>query len=532
VASGSATLTYQWQRNQVNIPGATSSSYTLPAAVFADDGAKFRVVVTNGFGSITSNEATLTVNAPPSITTQPSNQTVPQGQPATFSVVASGSATLTYQWQRNQVNIPGATSSSYTLPAAVFADDGAKFRVVVTNGFGSITSNEATLTVNAPPSITTQPSNQTVPQGQPATFSVVASGSATLTYQWQRNQVNIPGATSSSYTLPAAVFADDGAKFRVVVTNGFGSITSNEATLTVNAPPSITTQPSNQTVPQGQPATFSVVASGSATLTYQWQRNQVNIPGATSSSYTLPAAVFADDGAKFRVVVTNAFGSIPSNEATLTVNAPPSITGHPPNQTVTQGQPATFVVTADGSPTLTYQWQRNQVNISGATSATYMIASTAASDDGAKFRCVVTNSFGTATSNEATLTVQPPPPVLLTEANSNLAIAIDSVTMFRDPFPLTNPFNFSADGRTRVSFFALNLDLLPGETMSAVTARAEDSMLNVYPMTVEFVGSVPAVPGVSEVTILLPGNLPPGQDVLVSITLHGQASNKARIRIK
>jgi hypothetical protein len=274
------------------------------------------------------------------------------------------------------------------------------------------------------------------------------------------------------------------------------------------------------------------VASGSETLTYQWQRNQVNISGATSSSYTLPTAAFADTGAKFRAVVTNGFGNATSNEATLTVNAPPNITGHPANQTVTQGQPATFSVVASGSPTLTYQWQRNQVNISGATSSTYMIASTALSDNGAKYRCVVTNSFGAATSNEATLTVQPPPPVLLTEANSNLAIALDSVTMFRDPFPLTNPFNFSSDGRTRVSFFALNLDLLPGETVSAITARAEDSMLNIYPMTVEFVGSVPAVPGVSEVTILLPGNLPPGQDVLVSITLHDQTSNKVRIRIK
>jgi len=161
-----------------------------------------------------------------------------------------------------------------------------------------------------------------------------------------------------------------------------------------------------------------------------------------------------------------------------------------------------------------------------------MIASTALSDNGARYRCVVTNSFGTATSNEATLTVQAPPPVLLTEANSNLAIALDSVTMFRDPFPLTNPFNFSSNGRTRVSFFALNLDLQPGETISAVTARAEDSMLNVYPMTVEFVGAVSDVPGVSEVTILLPANLPLGQDVLVSITLHDQTSNKARVRIR
>ena len=142
--------------------------------------------------------------------------------------------------------------------------------------------------------------------------------------------------------------------------------------------PTIATHPSNQTVLQGQPATFSVVASGTATLNYQWQRNQVNIPGATSSSYTLPAAAFADDGAKFRVVVTNAFGNATSNDATLTVNAPPSITGHPASQTVTQGQPATFGVMAIGSATLNYQWQRNQVNISGATSSTYVIASTAA----------------------------------------------------------------------------------------------------------------------------------------------------------
>ena len=296
--------------------------------------------------------------------------------------------------------------------------------------------------------------------------------------------------------------------------------------------PTITTHPSNQTVLQGQSATFNVVASGSATLNYQWQRNQVNISGATSAGYTLPNAAFADNGAKFRVIVSNGFGNATSNEATLTVNAPPSITAHPSDQTVAQGQPSTFSVVAGGTAPLSYQWQRNQVNISGATSATYMIASTALSDNGARYRCVVTNSFGTATSNEATLTVQAPPPVLLTEANSNLAIALDSVTMFRDPFPLTNPFNFSSNGRTRVSFFALNLDLQPGETISAVTARAEDSMLNVYPMTVEFVGAVSDVPGVSEVTILLPANLPLGQDVLVSITLHDQTSNKARVRIR
>jgi glucose/arabinose dehydrogenase len=296
--------------------------------------------------------------------------------------------------------------------------------------------------------------------------------------------------------------------------------------------PSITTQPSNQTVVQGQPATFMVSASGSTPLSYQWQRNQVNISGANASSYMIASTAFADNGAKFRCVVSNAFGNATSNEATLTVNAPPNINTNPADQTVTQGQPATFMVSASGSPPFSYQWQRNQVNIAGANSPSYMIAATASADNGAKFRCVVSNAFGNATSNEATLTVPPPPPILLAEDGTDSAIAFDSVTMMRDPFPLANVFNFGSDNRTRVMLFSVNLDLLQGENSSAVTARAEDAMLNVYPLTVEFVGSVPNLAGVTEVIVLLPSNLPAGQDVLVSVTLHSQTSNKVRLRIK
>ena len=296
--------------------------------------------------------------------------------------------------------------------------------------------------------------------------------------------------------------------------------------------PSITTQPSNLTVAQGSSATFTVSADGSAPLGFQWQRNQVNISGATSSSYTLSAAAFADNGARFRCVVTNAFGSATSNEATLTVNAPPTITAQPTDQTVTQGQPATFGVTASGSATLTYQWQRNQVNVSGATSPMYTTPATTASDNGARFRCVVTNSFGNATSNEVTLTVQPPPPALWTEDSGDSAVALDSVTLFRDPFPLTNVFNFSSDNRTRVMFFATNLALSPGEGAASITARAEDAQLNIYPMTVEYAGAVPGLAGITEIVLVLPSNLPVGQSVLVSVTWHAQTTNKARIRIK
>jgi glucose/arabinose dehydrogenase len=85
------------------------------------------------------------------------------------------------------------------------------------------------------PAITTQPAPETVAAGQPATFSVTASGTPPLSYQWQRNGTNIPGATSASYTLPAVQASDSGAQFAVVVTNAGGSVTSSPATLTVTS---------------------------------------------------------------------------------------------------------------------------------------------------------------------------------------------------------------------------------------------------------------------------------------------------------
>ena len=417
VAKGTAPLNYQWQRNGSNIAGASSSSYTTPGTTTSDSGSAFDVVISNSAGTVTSSAATLTVNAAavaPAITTQPVNQAVTAGQTATFSVTATGTAPLSYQWQKNGSNISGATSSSYTTPATTTPDSGSTFKVVVSNSAGSVTSNAVTLTVNpAPvsPAITTQPANQTVTAGQTATFSVTATGTAPLSYQWQKNGSNILGATSSSYATPATTTSDSGSTFKVVVSNSAGSVTSNAASLTVNpAPvaPVISTQPANQTVTAGQTATFTVTATGSSTLTYQWQKNGTNIAGATSSSYTTPATTTSDSGSTFRVVVSNSSGTTTSNAATLTVNVSavaPSITTQPANQTVTAGLAATFSLTATGTAPLSYQWQKNGSNISGATSSSYTTPATTTSDSGSTFKVVVSNSAGTVTSNAATLTV-------------------------------------------------------------------------------------------------------------------------------
>jgi len=123
-------------------------------------------------------------------------------------------------------------------------------------------------------------------------------------------------------------------------------------------------------------------------------------------------------------------------------------------------------------------------------------------------------------------------PVLISEPNTDSAVALDSVTLVRDPFAVTNPFNFSTDQRTRLMLFGMNLDLLPGENSSAVTGRLEDASQNAFPLTVEFVGKVPGFDWLTEVVVRLPDNTPVNQTLNVSVTLRGKTSNKVRVRIK
>lgn len=177
---------------------------------------------------------------PPVINSQPASVTVNAGQTATFSVTATSSSAMSYQWRKNGVNIAGANAASYTTPATVAADTGSRYSVLISSSGGNVTSAEATLTVKSgtdvtPPSITSQPAPVTVNVGQTATFSVTASSTATMSYQWRKNGSNISGATSASYTTPATTAADNGAQYSVVVRNSAGSVTSGNALLTVKA---------------------------------------------------------------------------------------------------------------------------------------------------------------------------------------------------------------------------------------------------------------------------------------------------------
>ena len=263
----------------------------------------------------------------PTITTQPASKSVTAGQAASFTVAATGTGTITYQWQKGGTAISGATSSTYTIASTTTADNGSQFSVKVTDSTGNVMSNGATLSVATAavaPKITSQPVSKAVTSGQTATFTVAATGSGTLTYQWKKSGVAIGGATSSTYTT-AATTALNGAQFTVTVSNSVGSVNSTAAILTVAAAPAASTaptisaQPASKSVTTGQAATFTVVATGTGTLSYQWKKGGAAISGATSASYTTPATTSADNGAQFSVSVSNTVGSVTSNVATLTV---------------------------------------------------------------------------------------------------------------------------------------------------------------------------------------------------------------------
>lgn len=177
------------------------------------------------------------------------------------------------------------------------------------------------------PSITTEPTTTTASAaGSSVTLSVQASG-GDLFYQWKKNGANIGGATSSTYTTPALTAADDGAVYTVVVFNSSGNVTSSATTISVKAatppPPApvapvISTGPADQSVVTGGTATFSVAATGSG-LSYVWKKGSSVIAGATSASYTTPAATYTDSGAVYTVVVTGTGGLTATASATLTL---------------------------------------------------------------------------------------------------------------------------------------------------------------------------------------------------------------------
>ena len=423
-ATGSTPLSYQWTFGGTALAGATSDTLSL-ANVQASQAGNYAVVVANAAVSVTSAVATLTVLVPPSIATQPTNQTVALGANTAFKVGAAGSTPLGYQWFFNGATLAGATVSTLTLNNLQSSQAGG-YSVLVTNVAGSVTSIVANLTVLMPPSIPLQPSNQTVVAGSNVNFEAAASGSTPLSYQWFFGATALPGATSSTLGLTNVQTSQAGS-YLLIATNSVGAATSAVAKLTVLVPPSITTQPTNQTAAAGSSVDFQVSASGTSPLSYQWWFNDTNAVGPSTNILTVTNAQAGQAGS-YAVTITNAAGSVTSAVATLTIGIPPSINAQPSSLEVVQGQPASFSVTAIGDTPLSYQWRFNDSPLNGATNANYTVAAATHASAG-DYDVVVSNAYGEATSAMAKLSVLVPPFITgVTPGGGAVSVSVSTVT--------------------------------------------------------------------------------------------------------
>ena len=452
--------------------GTTSSVLTITGATTDLSGFSHRCIATNVVGTATTNVVTLTVNPviAPSFTTQPLSQTVVPGGSGTFTVVVAGSPS-SLQWHESTDNgstwlvlpnggfFSGVTSAALTITGTLPVFNNYLFRCVATNAAGSAISASATLKVNAPPAFTTQPANQTALTIGFAGFIAVANGSPTPAYQWQLKKINTTtwtnvvnggvysGATDSDLAITAPPTTLNGYQYRCVATNSFGSAISAAATLTVNPTvvPFFTTQPSNQTIVAGQNASFTAIASGTPAPSYNWEvRTSSNSPwtnvvfsslpvysGTSTDTLTITAPPVSFNGYQYRCVATSFAGTTYSTGRTLTIVAPPVFTTQPNSQIVTAGLSVSFTVTVSGTPTPTYQWQlsangggtwgniANGAPYSGAKTATLNVTNPASGLNSFQYRCVATNTAGTATSTVATLTVL---------TNSKFSLSTASVT--------------------------------------------------------------------------------------------------------
>ena len=393
---GMGTITYQWQRDGVDILGAADSTY---ATVQADVGAAISVSASyiDGGGTAESVPSTATsnvinVNDAPTGSVTIDNDTPDEGDILTASntlVDEDGLGAITYQWQRDGVNISSATGITYTT---VQDDVGTAIRAVAsyTDGEGTAESvaSSVTANVNDPPTGAVTIDNTVPDEGDLLSASNTLAdgdGLGTISYQWLRDSVSIAGATGSTYTT---VQADVSTAIRVVAsyTDGEGNAESVSSTVTadvenVNDAPTGAVTIDNTTPNEGDflAATNTLAdEDGLGAITYQWQRDGMNISGGTGSSYT---TIQDDVGTAISVVAsyTDSEGTAESVSSSATssvvnVNDAPTGTVIIDNTVPDEGDLLTASNTLadeDGLGAINYQWQRDGVDISGATGSTY-----------------------------------------------------------------------------------------------------------------------------------------------------------------
>ena len=264
----------------------------------------------------TSVPQTLTVTGiPPGISSQPASLTINVTSNAAFNVTGTGTAPLSYQWRKNGADLVGETGATMGL-VSVQTNQAGGYSVVITNTWGSITSSVATLTVNRLAQAITFAAlpGKRVDDGP---FSLNATASSGLTVSYSSSDAAVATISGNTVTITgigsATITASQAGDATYLPTS------LNRTLAVAGIPPSIVSQPAGQTVNVTGIAAFNVTAAGTAPLAYQWRRDGVDLAGSTGATLGL-VNVQTNQAGTYTVVVTNAWGSITSSVAVLTVN--------------------------------------------------------------------------------------------------------------------------------------------------------------------------------------------------------------------
>ena len=433
IATGTPAPTYQWRKAGVALTeNATANTATLILNnVAPSDAGTYDVVVTNSAGTVTSTSAALTVN-PATFGVSTLVWDFSTATPLEGMLVSFSGGTLIQGNNNGATTLLTTVSASSTYAGASGANNGGMAARTggIKQGAGGSAYFEFTLTPAAGYQITatalrfgsrstsTGPAAYAFYTSEDNFFAPAAAGALKTNSTWALQTpafTPIIGATGMPLT------------FRLYGFNGVGSAAAGSSNwriddlkLTIDVAlgpdvaPTITTQPTAQSVTAGESAAFTVNATGTPAPAYQWRKAGVVINGnatSTTADLILNNVTTSDAGA-YDVVVTNSAGSVTSHAATLTVNpqaVAPVITTQPAARTVTAGENAVFTVNATGTPAPAYQWRKSGVTLTDnatASTATLTLTSVTSYDAG-DYDVVVTNAAGAVTSASATLAVDP-----------------------------------------------------------------------------------------------------------------------------
>lgn len=390
------------------------------------------------------------------VTQHPQSQEACPGSPFTLSATAISPDSIAYQWRKNGNNLSddGRISGSHTASLSfntLNAGDAGQYDLRITSSAcGSMTSIPANITTA--PTINTAPITPQVCAGSPATLSVTAEGLGTLSYHWRRNGQNLSdgghysGVLTSTLTINPFQVADAGS-FDVVVTDTCASQTSSPVNASPRTGPLVNQQPVPTVGCQSQQASLLVFVDTLSTPTYQWRKGGVNLNdgggiSGTHSGTLVFNPVQAAHAGSYDVLITDTCGTTTSQSVLFSTETAPQVTQQPATQVKCIGELASFHVSVNGAPPVTYRWRKNGVNlndggnISGATTSTVTINPVTAGSDGS-FDCVIMDNCSQVTSNTASLTIPSGPPSFLSSPMS-LDICAGQ-ELFIGGFAVSNP---------------------------------------------------------------------------------------------